>query len=194
MRITGGSARGHRLATPGAGNAGIRPTSDRVREALFNILGDRVREALVLDLFAGTGALGLEALSRGAEHAVFIDRSARALATIRTNLQRCFPSPPASVIRLDLARPGALARLAAGMPGEALFDLVFLDPPYEKNLALQALEMVDRAGILAPGAVVVAEEERNQQLPRATGCLQRIDQRRYGGTGLWIYKNESGSR
>ncbi len=193
MRITGGRARGHRLATPGAKNVTIRPTSDRVREALFNILGQQVQEALVLDLFAGTGALGLEALSRGARHCVFVDRSSKALDTIRTNLHRCFPSPPASIIRLDLTRPGALARLAARMPGEALFDLVVLDPPYKKNLAQQTLEMVDKGGILAPDAMVVAEEARNQELPEAIGHLQCIDRRRYSGTGLWIYRNGPGS-
>ncbi len=194
MRITGGRARGHRLITPGGRDSGIRPTSDRVREALFSILGQRVRESLVLDLFAGTGALGMEALSRGARHCVFVDRSARALATIRTNLHHCFPTRTATVLRGDLTRPGTLARVAAGIPAGELFDLVFLDPPYKKNLAQRVLEMVDKAGILASGALVVAEEERSQKLPEATACLQLIDRRHYGGTGLWIYTHEPGSR
>ncbi|HEB49390.1 MAG TPA: 16S rRNA (guanine(966)-N(2))-methyltransferase RsmD [Desulfobulbus sp.] len=194
MRITGGRARGHRLVTPGTRFSGIRPTSDRIREALFSILDRKVRDALVLDLFAGTGALGMEALSRGARHCVFVDRSARALDLIRTNLQRCFPNPAASVFRGDLTRPGTLAGLAARMPGELLFDLVFLDPPYKKNLAQQALEMVDKPGILAPGAMVVAEEERTQELPEALTRLRLIDRRRYGGTGLWIYSHGPYSR
>jgi len=194
MRITGGRARGHRLITPNAGHPGIRPTSDRVREALFSILDRRVRDALVLDLFAGTGALGMEALSRGARHCVFVDRSVKALDTIRANLQRCFSNPPASVLRGDLTRPGTLARLAGRMPGELLFDLVFLDPPYKKNLAQRVLEMVEKPGILAPGALVVAEEERNQELPEATTSLRLIDRRRYGGTGLWIYSHGPYSR
>ncbi len=189
MRITGGRARGHRLTLPGRATGGIRPTSDRVREALFSILGARVADSMVLDLFAGTGALGMEAISRGARHAVFVDRSPAALEVIRTNLGRCFPDPPASLLRLDLARRGALARLTAWMPAGVRFDLVFLDPPYKKNLAQPVLEMVDNAGILTPGALVVAEEERNQKLPPATRRLQLVDQRRYGGTGLWIYQH-----
>ncbi|MCI5133297.1 MAG: 23S rRNA (adenine(2030)-N(6))-methyltransferase RlmJ, partial [Candidatus Electrothrix sp. EH2] len=132
MRITGGSAKGHRLTGPKAGWRYIRPTGDRVREALFNILGHEVAGSTILDLYAGTGALGLEALSREADRAVFIDQSRQALELIRSNLTSCFPDAQASLQQLNLSRKDSLERLKKKMPSRLLFDLVFLDPPYEK--------------------------------------------------------------
>jgi 16S rRNA (guanine966-N2)-methyltransferase len=121
MRVIAGSAKGTRLARP---PGGVRPVADRVREGLFSSLGDLVAGARVLDLFAGTGALGIEALSRGASEAVFVDESPRALATTRENLRRTGFRDRAVVIRSEVGR--ALNRL-----GDRGFDLVFLDPPYE---------------------------------------------------------------
>ncbi len=112
MRITGGSARGRRLAAPGSGRDLIRPTCDRVREALFNLLGARPRGSRVLDLFAGTGALGIEALSRGAEFALFVDRSLTAGRLIETNLRASLTRPAAAFARLDLAAAASLTRCA----------------------------------------------------------------------------------
>ncbi|KPJ55020.1 MAG: hypothetical protein AMS16_04425, partial [Planctomycetes bacterium DG_58] len=123
MRITGGSRRGRALKT--LSGREIRPTSDKVREALFDILGPRVTGAAVLDLFAGSGSLGLEALSRGAERVTFVEKSPRAIAVIRDNVEELGFEDLAAVNRLDLlARPGGLARL------DGPFDIVFVDPPY----------------------------------------------------------------
>ena len=123
MRITGGSARGRRLAAPGSGRDVIRPTCDRVREALFNLLGPRPAGSRVLDLFAGTGALGIEALSRGAVFALFVDRSLTAGRLIETNLRACLAHPAAAFVRLNLATAANLAPLGAGLEPGIAFDL-----------------------------------------------------------------------
>ncbi|RWX50150.1 16S rRNA (guanine(966)-N(2))-methyltransferase RsmD [Candidatus Electrothrix marina] len=135
MRITGGSAKGRHLIGPKAGWRFIRPTGDRVREALFNILGDEAAGSTILDLYAGTGALGLEALSRGAETAVFVDQSRQALELIHGNLTNCFPTARASLQQLNLSREDSIERLKKKMPDQLFFDIIFLDPPYEKKLA-----------------------------------------------------------
>jgi len=189
VRITGGTARGHNLFSPKAGNRNIRPTSDRTREALFNILAPEVSGSTVLDLYAGTGSLGIEALSRGAKSAVFVDQSRQALELIHANLCHCFPSPRASLFQLNLARPDVIQRLKNKLPPELLFDLVFLDPPYEKKLAQKTLQMVEKAGIIRDRGLVIVEERKDEQLPGQCGTLQLIDQRRYGETGLWLYRN-----
>ena len=188
MRITGGSARGRRLAAPGSGRDLIRPTCDRVREALFNLLGARPRGSRVLDLFAGTGALGIEALSRGAEFALFVDRSLTAGRLIETNLRACLAHPAAAFVRLNLATAANLAPLGAGLEPGIAFDLVFLDPPYRQHLAERLLPLLEPAGLLAPGALVVVEEHARVDLPAQSGLLTLVDQRRYGETGLWLYR------
>ena len=188
MRITGGSARGRRLAAPGSGRDLIRPTCDRVREALFNLLGARPRGSRVLDLFAGTGALGIEALSRGAEFALFVDRSLTAGRLIETNLRACLAHPAAAFVRLNLATAANLAPLGAGLEPGIAFDLVFLDPPYRQHLAERLLPLLEPAGLLAPGALVVVEEHARGDLPAQSGLLTLVDQRRYGETGLWLYR------
>jgi 16S rRNA (guanine966-N2)-methyltransferase len=159
LRIVGGRLRGLQLADPGAGDPGahLRPTLDRVREAIFNVLvhdaaGDRVQGARVLDLFAGTGALGLEALSRGAAHAHFIERDRAALAALRANVAALGAS--ATVHAGDATRP------PPGVP----CGLVFLDPPYGQGLVERALAALEGAGWLAEGALVVAETGRDEAL------------------------------
>ena len=188
MRITGGSARGRRLAAPGSGRDVIRPTCDRVREALFNLLGPRPAGSRVLDLFAGTGALGIEALSRGAVFALFVDRSLTAGRLIETNLRACLAHPAAAFVRLNLATAANLAPLGAGLEPGIAFDLVFLDPPYRQHLAERLLPLLEPAGLLAPGALVVVEEHARVDLPAQSGLLTLVDQRRYGETGLWLYR------
>jgi 16S rRNA (guanine966-N2)-methyltransferase len=148
MRVIAGSAKGRRLAGP---PDGVRPVSDRVREGLFSSLADRVIGARVLDLFAGTGALGIEALSRGASHALFVDRDARAVAAIRDNLGRTGLAERAQVVRADVRR--ALGRL----PGNARYDLVFLDPPYDlQGGSLDGLLDLLGDGSLLDGGATVA--------------------------------------
>lgn len=189
MRITGGTHRGRKLAPLKEAGKSIRPTSDRVREALFNILGNRVAQAKVLDLFAGTGAFGIEALSRGADFSVFIDQSRAAEQLIRTNLLTCFTQPRALIIKGSLPSPTPFAKLVAKLPQHTGFDLVFLDPPYKKKLAEQTVQVVEQIQLLAPEALVIIEEHSSVHLADQIGSLRLIDQRKYGETGLWIYSS-----
>ena len=186
MRITGGYAKGRLLKGPGK-KLPIRPSSDRVREAIFSLLGDRTAGSLVLDLFAGTGALGIEALSRHARFGCFVDRSRPALRLIATNLHHCLPDAAHRLIQQDLSRPASLSRISRLLPANTLFDLIFLDPPYQKNLAEKTLVMVDNATILSTTGTVIVEEQADQSLPASLQHLQLHDHRRYGETGIWIY-------
>ena len=187
MRIIGGTYRGLTLADLGAGDpaAHLRPTSDRVRESLFNLLahgpyGDPPppQGARVLDLFAGTGALGLEALSRGAAHATFVDHGQAALALLRRNLGRMGAEDTARVVTRDATRLGR-------NPGDP-FTLVFLDPPYARGLGEKAAASALAGGWVAPGGLVVWEESVNPLPPPG---LTLLDQRRYGDTMLAIYRS-----
>ncbi len=154
---------------------GVRPTTDRVREALFARLG-ALDGARVLDLYAGTGALGIEALSRGAESVVFVERARASLAALERNLQTLDLLGSSRILRQDV--PEGVATLGR----EALrFDLVLLDPPYETEEAERALRAVVTAGVLAPGATLVVERSQRHDLPTITG-LVLLDERRYGDT------------
>ena len=177
MRIVGGGLRGRALAGLGKGDAAshLRPTSDRVREALFNVLaggyGDPVSGARVLDLFAGTGALGLEARSRGAGSATFIESGRKALALLRENIRRCGAAEAARVFPFDARR--------LGLNPDAPHDLVFLDPPYGKGLGEVALASAFAGGWIAPGALIVWEESAPIMPPEG---LRLLEGRRYGDT------------
>jgi 16S rRNA (guanine966-N2)-methyltransferase len=180
MRIIGGERRGLKLAEVGAGDAAahLRPTADRVREAVFNLLtngaaGDPVTGARVLDLFAGTGALGLEALSRGAAWATFVDDGAAALSLIRANVARMQAAGVTDIWRRDATRLGP----NRGSP----YGLVFLDPPYGTGRGAAALDAAAAGGWLAPAALVVWEDGAP---PTPPAGLAAVDQRRYGET--WI--------
>ncbi len=187
MRIISGSARGRKLLAPGRrfGDL-IRPTSDRAREALFSILATKILGAWVLDLFAGTGALGLEALSRGAEFAVFVDGQRAVTELIVENIALCGFSERATVRQRDLAR--GLAFLSQLKPPGG-FDLAFLDPPYGSTLALKGLESLASENILAAKGIVVLEDAAEAQYPQVLGSLVCFDQRRYGEAGFWLYQH-----
>lgn len=183
MRIIGGSRRGLKLAEVGEGDmaAHLRPTSDRVREAIFNLLinahGNPVSGARVLDLFAGTGALGLEALSRGASSATFVDDGAKALALVRANIAKMRAEGETRVIRQDVTRLGP-------NPG-AGYDLVFLDPPYGKGIGEVALAAIRKDGWLAPDAMIVWEEGVASSAPEGFAL---VDQRKYGDTVVTLMR------
>lgn len=183
MRIIGGSRRGLKLADVGEGDvaAHLRPTSDRVREAIFNLLinahGNPVAGARVLDLFAGTGALGLEALSRGAVSATLVDDGAKALALIRANIRKMRAEDETQVIRQDARRLGSNSG--------ASYGLVFLDPPYGKGLGEAALVAALKGGWLASGAMVVWEEGSAPPVPEE---FAMTDQRKYGDTIVTLLK------
>jgi 16S rRNA (guanine966-N2)-methyltransferase len=174
VRVVAGAFRGHRLVAP-RGTA-TRPTSDRVREALFSILVS-VEAARVLDLFAGSGALAIEALSRGASEAVLVDSSAAAVAAIRRNLS-------AVGATAEVHRQAALTYLERASSAARQYDLVFLDPPYRHATTLGQELSAALGPVLAPGARVVAESDRRAPLDLDLGLL---DERRYGDTLIRIY-------
>ncbi len=188
MRIVGGEHGGRRILAPRG--RGVRPTLDRVREAIFDVLHDRVRGARVLDLFAGSGALGLEALSRGAAHATFCDAAARPVQAIRDNARRLgFPPSAARVLLMPALQ--AIRRLAGeGAP----FDVVFVDPPYESLLYDETLLALAIEGLVAPGGVVVVEHGRRRDIGAVYGDLHRVRRRRYGETCVTTFERRAGGR
>lgn len=184
MRLTGGVDGGHALVSPRGDD--IRPTSDRVREALFSILGPLDQER-VLDMFAGAGTLGLEALSRGASHTTFAEINPRSLKALQANLERLGYQGRAEVIRKPA--PQVVGWLAGQQRG---FELIFLDPPYG-DLALEpTVEAVAQTGILSASGVLMAEHDRAQPLAErysvGHGGLERVDVRQYGRTLLSFYQ------
>lgn len=180
MRIVGGERRGLKLADVGIGDeaARLRPTTDRVREAIFNLLQnssrpDPVPDARVLDLYAGTGALGLEALSRGAARVTFVENGAAARALIRQNVEKMQAIATTDVYRRDATRMGENR--------DAPFTLIFLDPPYGRDLGQQTLMSCLAGNWIGPGATIVWEESTAMAPPES---FQLLDQRQYSGT--WV--------
>ena len=183
MRIITGSARGCRLKTPKG--MSTRPTSDRIKESLFNILGNRVYDCRVLDLFAGTGNLGLEALSRGAVEAVLIDKATAPL--IRENAVHTKLLERAEIRAGDVtAELGRLAR------GGRQFDLIFCDPPYRKGLWEQALQIIDRTELLAPGGILIVEQGGEENVIPELQTLNNVMTRTYGRTTQLRFYEHSG--
>jgi len=181
MRIIAGSAKGRRLAAP-AGPS-IRPTADRAKEALFSIIAPYLPDAAVLDLFAGTGSLGLEALSRGAKEAIFVDCGKEALTLIAANIGACgFTAQQTKLIRHDLRR---------GLPEEIVsrsFRVIFLDPPYDHGLADATLTLL---GQRIGADLLIAEERHSCRLAACYGNYCCQDKRRYGDTAFWFFAPES---
>ena len=191
LKVVGGKHRGRSIATPEGSNT--RPTSNRARESLFNILmhakwhDDDVHggtspliDARVLDAFAGSGALGIEALSRGAAHATFLDNDATAVRLIGENLRKMGEASNAKVIRADATRPP---------PAREACDLVFLDPPYRSGQAAPALAALAAAGWVAPDAIVTVELAHNEDIVPPDG-FEAIDERRYGAAKIVILRGK----
>jgi 16S rRNA (guanine966-N2)-methyltransferase len=168
----------------------LRPTSDRLRETLFNVLGPTVSGSRFLDLFAGTGAVGIEALSRGATEAIFVENHAPAAALIRSNLESLGIRSGAQVLPVDAMR--GLEKVAAKRrPGDPRFDFVFLDPPYaEAKEYSRVLEFLGAATFLAPAATVIAEHRHTRPLPESIGHLQRTRVLRQGDAALSFFRPE----
>ncbi len=185
MRVISGKLRGKRLFTLKGMN--LRPTSDRVKEAIFDILQNSVEGQKVLDLFAGTGALGIEALSRGAKRAVFVEGSPQSLTVLYKNLEACRIQEQAEV----LSREVQAGIKILSERGET-FDLIFLDPPYGKGLARRTLLALSGESILAADALIVAEHSPAEDLD-AISLLQRVDRRKYGSTLVSFLRKSSGA-
>lgn len=175
MRVIGGSLRGRKL-TALQGRA-VRPTADRVKEAIFNIIGTKTDDARVLDLFAGTGALGIEALSRNAKTAVFVDSAGASLKVIQKNLALCRLTPVCRVIKWNIAK-----NLKPLLAEPSRFDLIFLDPPYNRGLILPTLDHIASHHLATPDAVVVVEHDPLETIARDLESWRITDSRRYGQT------------
>jgi len=181
VRVISGICKGRRLSA--IKGLDLRPTSDLVKEAIFDVLQDRCRGLRVLDLFAGSGALGVEALSRGARGAVFIEKSRRSLETLRKNITACRLSEQAEIFPVDVfIGLGILEGRGEG------FGIVFLDPPYDRGLADKTLERLAQSPLVSPETLVVAEHSAQEE-PRAFPPLYRVDFRRYGNTRVSFFQN-----
>ncbi|MBF0623582.1 MAG: 16S rRNA (guanine(966)-N(2))-methyltransferase RsmD [Magnetococcales bacterium] len=188
VRITGGRLRGRRLRVPASGS--VRPTTDRVRLALFSMVMERLPGARVLDLFAGSGVLGIEALSRGAARAVFVESVRKTVETIRTNLIQCGLEQEGRVVPGSVLEDVTFQRLLDGAPDSThppLFDLVFMDPPYAKSWIAPTLVRLAATPLTGPGTLVAAELAAQSPPLTDTGPWQLWKSRRYGATALTLW-------
>ena len=180
MRVITGSARGVRLKTPEG--LDTRPTTERVKEALFSAIQFEIEGRRVLDLFAGSGQLGIEALSRGAERAVFVDAGKNAAALVKENLRRAKLADKAQVIQTDFLSYLSRCR--------EKFGLIFLDPPYAENFLENALEKIVEFDILSSGGIIVAERPEGKELPQEFEGYTRSRDYRYGITLITLYRKQ----
>lgn len=180
MRIIAGKYRGRRIKT--VKGQTVRPTADRVREAIFSILGETVKGASVLDLFAGSGALGLEALSRGASFVLFVEKKPAVAKIIRHNIKLLDARENTEVCHADVRK-----FIKAFRDSRRRFDLVFADPPYKRGLAEQTLLLLGEGEILNDRAVVVVEHERSCRPASTYGCLNLYTFKTYGDTAVSFY-------
>lgn len=178
MRVISGKARGKKLKEPS--DYEIRPTTDKVKESLFNIIQFDIEGRRVLDLFAGTGQLGIECLSRGAKDCTFVDMSAEALSLVKYNLSNC--GLEARVVRDD-----SLAFLKRG----GAYDLILIDPPYATELVDKALEIIYSVDILTEGGIIVCESPREKILPELAPPYRKLKEYRYGRVKLTTYAKET---
>jgi len=186
MRITGGEFGGRRISAPKG--RGTRPTLEVVREAVFSIVGRKVEQAQCLDLFCGSGALGLEAISRGASHVVFCDISKRAVDAVRSNLAKLKIEPSKWTLMHMEARKALVLLQKEGKQ----FDICFIDPPYFQSLYDESLILLGSFGLLKRGAIVVVEASKKVALSDCYNCLRLIKMKRYGDTIIAIYERMEG--
>ena len=186
MRIISGSAKGRKLFSPPSGSNAIRPTSDRAREALFSIIGSRVLDSCVLDLFAGTGAFGCEALSRGATHATFVDKSRIALGLLEKNIA-LIPGghDKSTIIKSDLSK--GISGSCLSRFGVNCYNLIFADPPYLTDLSLEILSSLDNSAVFSSNPLIIIEERTNFEPPTQLKRLHLADKRSYGESSFYFY-------
>lgn len=184
MRIITGTAKGHILKNI-KGNK-TRPTLDRVREAVFSVLGHRVADSIFLDLFAGTGAVGIEALSRGAKICYFIEKDKKMCGLIKDNLDRCRLRDKAKIYNMDALK---LIPFLQQQEPDLRFDLVYLDPPYEEDLYEPVLRLLEKSVLLHTKTILAAETDYRKVLPDKFGTMELCKQNRYGDTKIWYYKH-----
>ncbi len=180
MRIISGLCKGRRLSN--LKGRDIRPTSDRVRESIFNIIGSNIKGARVLDMFAGTGALGIESLSRGAAHTVFIDSSRDACRLIKKNCEICHMTDKSTILEYDI--------LSEAFPTKIMdrnFDMIFMDPPYERGIPAKILVIPYLHKCLAPEGRIIFEHSIKEKIPENLSNLDIQDQRKYGKTLITFF-------
>lgn len=180
MRVISGTLKGRKLASFRGRH--IRPTADRVREAVFNILNLSWEERDVVDLFAGTGGLGIEALSRGASRVVFVEQHQRSLEVLEKNVRTLALDGRCEIVRMSVEEGMRVLQRK-----QRTFDVAFLDPPYGSGLADSALHLLSRSAIMRGGAVIVAEHHIREQLSNSYGLIALSDRRRYGETAISFY-------
>ena len=185
MRIVGGSFKGRRLKA--FHKATIRPTTDMVRESIFNIIASFLPAGSVADLFAGTGALGIEALSRGAERVDFVDSDPQAAFLIQGNLDLLGVTDSAKLVTID-----TVTYLKGVARKKQKLDIIFMDPPYESGLADITLSLIDRLGVLSPGGIVVVETSARTQIDATLNNLEETAAKRYGDSAVHIFKARGG--
>ncbi len=175
MRIISGDLKGKKICS--IKGTKTRPTSDRLRESIFNIIAFNVQDACILDLFAGTGALAIEALSRGAKFAVFIDISKNAVSTIRENIKLCNLDDRVKVIKWDINK-----NLKCIEHSKPAFNLVFMDPPYDKNFLEPTLLNLHLSCCMEKGCLIIVEHSLREPIPKEPAIFEITDQRKYGKT------------
>jgi len=184
LRVVSGKNKGISLkAVPGNST---RPTTDKVKEAIFNMIGPYFQGGMGLDLFAGSGGLGIEGLSRGLDHVIFVDREGKAIHTIKNNLAACNLESQAEVYRNDADRA-----LKALIKREKTFDYIFLDPPYKKQQLEKVLTTISEEGLLSKEGIIVCEHGSDISLPETVSRLQQIKHEKYGIIGVSIYSTQN---
>lgn len=182
MRIIAGDLKGRKIVAPPGSD--VRPTFDKVKEALFSILMEEIYGAKILDLFAGSGNLGLEALSRGAEKVYFCDKSKESIKAINDNIKTCGVGDKSIVLWGDF-------KVCLGRIKDEI-DIIFLDPPYEENLISAAMEKIEEYGLLSKDGVICCETGKREELPEETESFTMFKERRYGNTFLRFYMYKEG--
>ena len=183
MRVISGKARGLKLNTPK--NDDVRPTTDRVKESLFNMINSYIMDSDILDLFAGTGSLGIECLSRGANQCIFVDNSKESINIVKSNIKKARVENESIVLNLDFK--SAINSLSLK---NKQFDVIFMDPPYYKNMFSDALSAVDNNNLLKEDGIIVVEHDTVDKFPDNMGRLYKSREKKYGNTTLTFYKLE----
>lgn len=184
MRVISGKARGLKLNTPK--NQDVRPTTDRVKESLFNIINSYIIDSKILDLFAGSGSLGIECLSRGASKCIFVDISKESIDLVKSNVKKARVENESIIINADFK--DAVKKLQVQ---KEKFDVIFMDPPYYKDMFVSALEGIDNADLLDEDGIIIIEHDTKDTFPNNIGRLEKDKSKKYGSTTLTFYKMEA---
>ncbi len=183
LRVISGKARGLKLDTPK--NQDVRPTTDRVKESLFNMINSYIMDSNILDLFAGTGSLGIECLSRGAKNCVFVDKSKDSINIVRSNVKKARVENESTILNVDFK--DAVKRLSTQ---NQKFDVIFMDPPYYENMFIECLKSIDKFNLLDEDGIIVVEHDTKDLFEDSIGRLNKSREKKYGNTTLTFYKLE----